>query len=508
MSFLNYLNSTDDWTDLDQFFNIEQSSTIMQQPSTVPGANNVKAVAPTEESVPPGTSTSDTASQGASLEAGPQASIIQQQPSTAGASVQRHNIPMTFEAIKDKINKQMPEKSKDNAKWARGTFNKWLRDRNEHILNSGSSALMFLSTEGHAELSTLSKDSLNSALTFFVFEVRKTDGTKYPSSSLRHLICSINYWVKHMDNKPWHILSDPEFSGCQKALDAAMKEAAKEGFNLKTKRGACITQNQEESLWNRGYLGQDNPKKLTRTMLYLLSINCALRGGKELRQLTVGDNSELHLVKRSDGQEVLVYTEQQSKTNNHGLKHHHHESKTVTVYPADNPERCPVQIYKQMISLRPLNCKTDALFLQPNPHFSSSKWFNPSPMGHNTLAMSFRSLMEAAGEDGNYTNQSGRRTSVTRIMEATGDKRLAMSISGHRSDCMDVYNEVSQKRLKLASNIIQNNNMEVASSTTVQISNSSSNNNVSMSEMCTALNITPKKVTFKQADGSSVIMEF
>ena len=94
---------------------------------------------------------------------------------------------------------------------------------------------MFLSESGHATLSDLCRDGLNSALQYFVFEVRKKNGLKYPSDSLRQFVCGINFWLKKKENKNWNIFSDSDFEGARMALDSAMKETAKEGNNNKPK---------------------------------------------------------------------------------------------------------------------------------------------------------------------------------------------------------------------------------------------------------------------------------
>jgi len=238
---------------------------------------------------------------------------------TTNIASSRHEFPSTSTDIEHRITQQIPQKTLENGKWACKTFNEWIKARNEKILNTHSSALMFLSESGHATLSDLSRDGLNSALQHFVFEVRKKNGLKYPSDSLRQLVCGINFWLKKKENRNWNIFSDSGFEGARMALDSAMKETAREGNNNKPKRAVPITQEQEEDLWNRGYLGDDNPKKLNRTLLYLLSIHCGLRGGAELRQLTYGQNENLSL-KLENNTEILEYNENVSKNNNHGLR--------------------------------------------------------------------------------------------------------------------------------------------------------------------------------------------
>lgn len=236
-----------------------------------------------------------------------------------------------------------------------------------------------------------------------------------------------------------------------------MKLRAREGI-IQKKKALPITQEQEEDMWEKNFLGWDTPQKFNRTMVYLLSINLGLRGGQEIRQLKWGENSQITVI-FVDGDEVLQYKENFSKTNQCGIKDHHVQPKIVRVYQNSNVGRCIVRHFKQFSNLRPLKDTTGAFFLQPNTNWSScggNKWFNNSPLGHNTLSMMIKSLMEAAGFDGTFSNHSGRRTAVTRIMSATGDKELAKKVTGHRSDSILSYNDIPNKKLKMVSDILSN----------------------------------------------------
>ena len=142
-----------------------------------------------------------------------------------------------------------------------------------------------------------------------------------------------------------------------------------------------------------------------------------------------------------------------------GIKDHHIQPKVVTVYPNKNSSRCLILHFKQLASLRPVKDTTGALFLQPNNNWSAylgCKWFNNAPLGHNTLSMMIKSLMETAGFEGTFSNHSGRRTAVSRIISATGDKEIAKKVTGHLSDSILTYNEVPSKKMKMVSNILSN----------------------------------------------------
>ena len=100
------------------------------------------------------------------------------------------------------------------SKWAMDVFEKWFRNRqNQGIING---------LHVFKKLDEMSKSELNSQLKFFVFEVRKQTGERYPSTSLRDLIQGIGYHYGSVLQKGYRIFSDPEFKDTLGYLNAAM----------------------------------------------------------------------------------------------------------------------------------------------------------------------------------------------------------------------------------------------------------------------------------------------
>ena len=69
------------------------------------------------------------------------------------------------------------------------------------------------------------KGDRNPLLQFFIHEVRKANGEKYPRDSLKQLYAGIQYYFRNSLKKPFGLFTDSEFSEARKSLDAAMKEA-------------------------------------------------------------------------------------------------------------------------------------------------------------------------------------------------------------------------------------------------------------------------------------------
>jgi hypothetical protein len=394
------------------------------------------------------------------------------------SQVMRHAEPMSEREIEDERRKHIPKSSISQCKWAQNVFNDWIKERNQSILSSGSSKLMYLSetsNDGHEKLELISKEKLSNSLRFFFHEVRKRSGDLYPANSLRLLFFGIQRFLHLERGVDWRMMTESAFLDCRNALDAAMKNATKLGISLRKKVAASISIETENSLWERNLLGSDCPKKLNRTLIYLISKNCGLRGGQELRGLKWGEGAQLTLKKLPDGTEVLQYNEDLSKTNRGGLHAHHIEPKSVTVYATEKEERCLIKLYKKFTELRPLKDTSGAFFLQAHPKYTPTAWYLNVPLGHNTLSNTIRNLMDAAGEDtANYSNQSGRRTAVTRLLSASCPKDITKKITGHRSDCVLAYNEVSEKSLKMASKILTNSSSEMI---TFKVKESTEQNN-------------------------------
>ena len=67
-------------------------------------------------------------------------------------------------------------------------------------------------------------------------------------------------------------------------LDNIMKMHTNSGLGRKNST-SVVTVDAEEKMWNKGILGEDTPKQLSDTILYLLGLNLALRGGEEHHRL-------------------------------------------------------------------------------------------------------------------------------------------------------------------------------------------------------------------------------
>ena len=146
-----------------------------------------------------------------------------------------------------------------------------------------------------------------------------------------------------------------------------MKECTSAGLGITVRKADIITKMDEDILWHRGILGTENPEQLMHTVLYLVGLYCALRAGKEHRNLrSIPFDSQFSWMFDDSGVTYLQYREDVGlKTNKGGLKHKKLDPKVVDVYPIPNSYRCPLRVIGMYLSLLPEVRTTKAFYLQP-----------------------------------------------------------------------------------------------------------------------------------------------
>ena len=124
---------------------------------------------------------------------------------------------------------------------------------------------------------TKTKEEINYSLCRFVCEVRKQDGTEYPSKTTYEIITSLQ---KYLEMKGVYVkfLDDVVFKESKLVLDSEMKRKTTEGQNKPVKQAEVIGHDQKDVFWEKGLLGEDTPKQLLDTMIYLAGLHFVVRG--------------------------------------------------------------------------------------------------------------------------------------------------------------------------------------------------------------------------------------
>ncbi len=123
-------------------------------------------------------------------------------------------------------------------------------------------------------------------------EITKVNSEDYPPKTIYEIMtCAQMY----LESKGFFFkfFEDKAFSDLKYTCDNIMKERAKAGLGSHIKQASVLSFDQEEYLWQQGFLGSSNPEQLIWTLIFLLGIHCSLRAGAEHRALQlIGHNSQ------------------------------------------------------------------------------------------------------------------------------------------------------------------------------------------------------------------------
>ena len=209
----------------------------------------------------------------------------------------------------------------------------------------------------------------------------------------------------------------------------------------------------EKKLFDCKALGDDEPEKLLRTVIYMLGLHLALRGGVEhyrLRRPGFDPQIKTEIDENSD-KEIIIYREDPlQKTNQGGLVNKPH-NKVVKVFPSADVRQCPVRIFAKYCGLLPQSKSCGKLYLRPRSKPTPAVWYCDQPYGKNKVGSTVKSICEMAGLDGKYSNHSLRAMSASRMFDDKVPEQVIKEITGHRSDCVRVYKRTSSAILEHAS---------------------------------------------------------
>ena len=81
------------------------------------------------------------------------------------------------------------------------------------------------------------------------------------------------------------IFRNPRYKVFQDSIDSRMKTRTRTGLGVNVKQAKPISGDEEEILWSKGLLGEDDPRTLANTLVYLFGKYFSLRSGEEHREL-------------------------------------------------------------------------------------------------------------------------------------------------------------------------------------------------------------------------------
>ena len=115
------------------------------------------------------------------------------------------------------------------------------------------------------------------------------------------------------------IFKSPDYKLFQDAIDSEMKRLTRKGVGVVTKQAEPIAPHEEEVIWEKGVLGDQDPKTLLHTLVFLFGKLFVLRSGEGHRNLTF---EQLTVIEDDDIERTrLQYRSHGEKNHGGGLKH-------------------------------------------------------------------------------------------------------------------------------------------------------------------------------------------
>ncbi len=350
--------------------------------------------------------------------------------------------------------KQFAHNTDQKISWAVELFSNWRKNR--MLSPDCPSEILWTSLDDP----DLLKSHLCYSLCVFVNEVKRHDGKEFPGRTLYDLVLCIQFYLEKTGIF-WKVIEDDEFKRVKFTVDNLMKRRAAARLGVRSSANA-ISFDQEDILWSKNVLGEDNPKQLRDTVLYLVGISFALRGGEEYRKLRCPPfDPQIRVKVDVDGRKFLEYIEDpKSKTNQGGISSKNFTPKRVKVFGNSNFDRDVVRLYEKYTRLLTRDSKTTALYKYGLVNRKPNCWYTDKAVGVNSLKKVVSEMMKSAGIEGQFTNHSLRATTATRMYDKGIDEQLIKEVTGHKSDAVRIYKHTSETLMEKACRTVVQRNLE------------------------------------------------
>ena len=160
--------------------------------------------------------------------------------------------------------------------------------------------LNFFPVRNRLALYSLFLFELKFCLSWFVLEIRKKDGEPHPSNTLYQIICSLWCNLRETGRADVNLFTNPAFHGFHSTLDGEIKCLNATGNNVSKWQAQPITVEQENRLWEMGFLGDYNVNVLLKTLVFqvVFSLHQEVRmntGGHSLFQSCMNLLVSMHI---------------------------------------------------------------------------------------------------------------------------------------------------------------------------------------------------------------------
>ncbi|XP_048253243.1 uncharacterized protein LOC125381091 [Haliotis rufescens] len=186
-----------------------------------------------------------------------------------------------------------------------------------------------------------------------------------------------------------------------------------------------------------------------------------MRGVQEHHDMKLGD---LKVKQDGNSDDYVAFCERSTKTRGGADPNNIRQVEPKMWATKENPERCPVRMFKKYTELRPTHYmkETDPFYISTCTDMNKSKkWFRGQPVGINKLGSFMKSMAKAAGlTDGGpqakrLTNHSARKYVVQKLCDAGVPSNQVMQISGHKNvQSLNDYSSLNSNQHRTISKII------------------------------------------------------
>lgn len=117
-------------------------------------------------------------------------------------------------------------------------------------------------------------------------------------------------------------------------------------------------------------------------------------------------------------------------------------------------EGCAVALFKLYAEKR-VGKDHPAFYLAVHYGGKEDSWYKNQPLGNNSISNMMKEAAGIAGLEGNYTNHSGRKTSVKRLLDGNVAPQLIAQLTGHKNVAsLSSYAEADAKMQKRMSAVV------------------------------------------------------
>ena len=150
-------------------------------------------------------------------------------------------------------------------------INLYRNDRTPSLLLEQRKGNDFTVVPEYDTLYTLCDLELCFWLSKFVHEIKKKDGSEYPPNTLYQICAGLQRALRENGLPELDIFRNPRYKLFQDSIDSRMKTLTRTGMGVNVEQAKPIPGDEEEILWPKGLLGEDDPRMLVNTFIYLAS---------------------------------------------------------------------------------------------------------------------------------------------------------------------------------------------------------------------------------------------